>query len=151
MTIVNLTRKVLPKISAIPQKNIDSVRSMPEMVLSRMINDGAKNIVHCDMNQSIAAIIAPDKINTIYTDALNGCNAVNIIARMNDKKSFVSIMSHYVPTNTDGQISAIDKSLKSLGTELLKNHLSTCVVEDIKNDKLEVIDEIVSLFEKMNR
>jgi len=55
MTIVNLTRKVLPKISAIPQKNIDSVRSMPEMVLSRMINDGAKNIVHCDMNQSIAA------------------------------------------------------------------------------------------------
>lgn len=49
------------------------------------------------------------------------------------------------------QISAIDKSLKSLGTELLKNHLSTCVVEDIKNDKLEVIDEVVSLFERMNR
>lgn len=49
------------------------------------------------------------------------------------------------------QISAVDKSLKSLGTELLKEHLSTCVVEDIKNDKLEVIDEVVSLFEKMNR
>lgn len=49
------------------------------------------------------------------------------------------------------QISAIDKSLKSLGTELLKSHLSTCVVEDIKNDKLEVIDEVISLFDKMNR
>lgn len=49
------------------------------------------------------------------------------------------------------QISAIDKSLKSLGTELLKEHLSTCVVEDIKNDNLEVIDEVISLFERMNR
>ncbi len=49
------------------------------------------------------------------------------------------------------QISAIDKSLKSLGTELLKEHLSSCVVEDIKNDKLEVIDEVVALFERMNR
>lgn len=123
MTIVNLTRKVLPKISAIPKKNIDSVRSMPEMVLSRMINDGAKNIVHCDMNQSIAAIIAPDKINTIYTDALNGCNAVNIIARMNDKKSFVSIMSHYVPTNTDGQISAIDKQLQTYTPHIDKTYV----------------------------
>lgn len=49
------------------------------------------------------------------------------------------------------QISAINKSLKSLGNEIMKSHLSTCVVEDIKNDKLEVIDEVVSLFEKMNR
>lgn len=44
------------------------------------------------------------------------------------------------------QISAIDKSLKSLGKEVLKNYLSTCVVNDIKNDKLEVINEIVELF-----
>lgn len=49
------------------------------------------------------------------------------------------------------QISAIDKSLKSLGNEILRSHLSSCVVEDIKNDRLEVIDEVVSLFEKMNR
>lgn len=48
------------------------------------------------------------------------------------------------------QISAIDKSLKSLGNEILKSHLSTCVVADIKNDNLEVIDEIVSLFDKLN-
>ena len=49
------------------------------------------------------------------------------------------------------QISAINKSLKSLGNEIMKSHLNTCVVEDIKNNKLEVIDEVVSLFEKMNR
>lgn len=49
------------------------------------------------------------------------------------------------------QISAINKSLKSLGNEIMRNHLNSCVVEDIKNNKLEVIDEVVSLFEKMNR
>lgn len=49
------------------------------------------------------------------------------------------------------QISAIDKSLKSLGNEILKSHLSTCVVADIKKDNLSVIDEVVSLFEKLNK
>jgi DNA-binding FrmR family transcriptional regulator len=49
------------------------------------------------------------------------------------------------------QISAVNKSLKSLGNEMLKNHLATCVVEDIKNDNLNVIDDIVDLFGKLNK
>ena len=49
------------------------------------------------------------------------------------------------------QISAINKSLKSLGNEMLKSHLSTCVVDDIKNNKLEVIDDVVDLFRKLNQ
>lgn len=49
------------------------------------------------------------------------------------------------------QISAIDKSLKSLGNEILKSHLSTCVVNDLKNNNLEIIDEIISLFDKLNK
>lgn len=48
------------------------------------------------------------------------------------------------------QISAIDKSLKSLGSEILKSHLSTCVVEDIKNDQLEIIDEVMELIKRLN-
>lgn len=48
------------------------------------------------------------------------------------------------------QVSAIDKSLKSMAKEVLKNHLSTCVVEDIKNDKLEVIDEVMDLIKKLD-
>ena len=47
------------------------------------------------------------------------------------------------------QISAITKSLKSLGSEMLKSHLSTCVVDDIKNNKLEVIDDVMELFRKL--
>lgn len=48
------------------------------------------------------------------------------------------------------QISAINKSLKSLGNEILKNHLNTCVVNDIKNNKLEVMDEVMDLFSRLN-
>ena len=48
------------------------------------------------------------------------------------------------------QISAINKSLKSLGEEILKNHLETCVTRDIKNDKTEVIDEVMDLIRRFN-
>ena len=47
------------------------------------------------------------------------------------------------------QLLAINKSIKSLGTDILKGHLSTCVVEDIKNNKLEVIDEVMELIGRL--
>lgn len=111
-SVVNLTRKVLPKLSSIPKKNIEAVNTMPEMVLNKMIREGDKSIVHCDMNHSVGAIISPDGINTIYTDALAGCNSVNIITKLKDNR-FVSILSHYVPTNIEGQLNAIRKQLQT--------------------------------------
>ena len=45
---------------------------------------------------------------------------------------------------------AITKSLKSLGTEMLKNHLQTCIVNELKNDNLSAIDDVISLFDKLN-
>lgn len=48
------------------------------------------------------------------------------------------------------QISAVDQSLKSLGSRILKNHLETCVVNDIKNDNLEIIDEVMDLISKLD-
>lgn len=48
------------------------------------------------------------------------------------------------------QISAIEKSLKSVGNQILKSHLSTCVVRDIKNDKLEILDEVMELIKKLD-
>lgn len=47
------------------------------------------------------------------------------------------------------QISAIINSLRSMSNELLKSHLATCVVDEIKKDNLEVIDEVVNLFNKI--
>ena len=48
------------------------------------------------------------------------------------------------------QISAINKSLNSLCTEMLKNHLQTCIVDELKNDNLSAIDDVISLFDKLN-
>ena len=47
------------------------------------------------------------------------------------------------------QISAVVNSLRSMSNELLKSHLSTCVVDEIKKDNLDVIDDVVSLFNKI--
>lgn len=47
------------------------------------------------------------------------------------------------------QIAAVTKSLKSLGQELLENHMKTCMVNDIKNNNLESIDEVMELFRKL--
>ena len=48
------------------------------------------------------------------------------------------------------QLLAINKSIKSLSTDILRGHLSTCVVEDIKNDKLEVINEVMELIGRLD-
>lgn len=47
------------------------------------------------------------------------------------------------------QIAAVTKSLKSLGQELLENHMKTCMVNDIKNNNLDSIDEVMDLFRKL--
>lgn len=48
------------------------------------------------------------------------------------------------------QLLAINKSLKSLSNDILKNHLSTCVVDKIQNGDLEVIDEVMELVSRLN-
>ena len=47
------------------------------------------------------------------------------------------------------QLSAVNNSLKSVGTKLLKNHLETCVVNDIKNDNLDILDDVMDLFSRL--
>ena len=47
------------------------------------------------------------------------------------------------------QISAVTNALKNLGIEVLLNHMKTCMVEDIKNEKLESIDEVIKLTKRM--
>lgn len=44
------------------------------------------------------------------------------------------------------QIASITNALKSLGTEILKSHMKTCMVEDVKNGNLDVVDDVIDLF-----
>lgn len=46
------------------------------------------------------------------------------------------------------QLSAIDRSIKSLADVILEDHMKSCLVEDIKNNNTEAVDEILDLFKK---
>ena len=48
------------------------------------------------------------------------------------------------------QLLIINKSIKSVSNEIFKNHLSTCVVRDIKNDDPKIIDKVMKLIERLN-
>ena len=47
------------------------------------------------------------------------------------------------------QVASTTNALKSLGNEILKSHMKTCMVQDINDGKMEVIDDIVDLFGKI--
>lgn len=47
------------------------------------------------------------------------------------------------------QVASATNALKSLGNEILKSHMKSCMVEDIENGNLEVIDDILDLFGKI--
>ena len=46
------------------------------------------------------------------------------------------------------QLSAVDKSIKSLANLMLDAHIHTCLVENVQAGNLEVVDEIVDLFKR---
>ncbi|MBQ7040420.1 MAG: metal-sensing transcriptional repressor [Clostridia bacterium] len=47
------------------------------------------------------------------------------------------------------QVSAINAALNAFNKELLKNHIKTCVVTDIKEGKEEIVDELVLTLQKL--
>lgn len=47
------------------------------------------------------------------------------------------------------QVSAVNKALNSFNKVLLANHVRTCVAENIRNGNDEIIDELVSLLQKL--
>ncbi len=46
------------------------------------------------------------------------------------------------------QLSAVDKSIKSLANSILDEHLHSCVLENIKNGDEKALDEIIDLFKR---
>ena len=46
------------------------------------------------------------------------------------------------------QLSAVNKSIKSLANTILDEHMHSCLVHSIKDGNLEAIDEIVDLFKR---
>ncbi|MGF6375323.1 DNA-binding FrmR family transcriptional regulator [Clostridiales Family XIII bacterium PM5-7] len=49
------------------------------------------------------------------------------------------------------QVNAITAALNGFNKQLLSAHIQSCVVEDIKNDNLETVDELCSVLQKLMR
>ena len=47
------------------------------------------------------------------------------------------------------QVSAVQAALNSFSKELLSSHIHTCVVQDIKDGKDEVVDELCEVVKKL--
>ena len=47
------------------------------------------------------------------------------------------------------QVSAIQSALNAFSRELLSNHIHTCVVQDIQNGRLEVVDDLLVTIQKL--
>ena len=47
------------------------------------------------------------------------------------------------------QVSAISSALASFNKELLSSHIKSCVLEDVKNDKTETLDELVEVLGRL--
>jgi CsoR family transcriptional regulator, copper-sensing transcriptional repressor len=47
------------------------------------------------------------------------------------------------------QVAAVESALQSFGYIILQNHLETCVVEEIKKDNTQILDEALDLIKKL--
>lgn len=47
------------------------------------------------------------------------------------------------------QVSAAQAALNSFSKELLDNHIRTCVVRDVQNGNLEVLDDLMNTIQKL--
>ena len=47
------------------------------------------------------------------------------------------------------QVSAIQSALSAFSRELLNSHIHTCVVQDIQNGHLEVVDDLLVTIQKL--
>ena len=47
------------------------------------------------------------------------------------------------------QIASTTNALKSLGNEILKSHMKSCMIEEINDGNLDAIDDVFALFGKL--
>lgn len=47
------------------------------------------------------------------------------------------------------QVSAVQAAISAFSKELLSNHIKSCVISDIKNDKYESADELAEIVAKL--
>ena len=86
-----------------------------------------------------------DKAGKEYKSLL--CRLNRIEGQVRGAKSMVEEDRYCVDILT--QVSAIQSALNAFNKELLSQHIRTCVVDDIRAGKDEVVDELVHTLQKL--
>ncbi|MDD3594682.1 MAG: hypothetical protein PHX18_08670 [Candidatus Gastranaerophilales bacterium] len=151
MSILNLTRKVLPLVVSDKSINQANVRKIPEMILHGLAKNSSKNIVPVSMNRCAAARVTPNGVHTIFTDGLNGCNAVGLVAKGKDGLP-IAILSHYTPLqkSRELQLAAWAKQLETyrpyIDTRVKPNIFYNIPAETAQNNSS--VNQMNELFNK---
>ena len=105
MAIEKITPKLLTEIS-----NIKQIEP-PEKSLINAARNGAKDIIEVGMFEEKFVDIIPQKIKTLFTFGLRGCQVVSVIATAKNGNP-VAILSHYPPMSLNVQCLGLEKILK---------------------------------------
>lgn len=80
-----------------------------------------------------------------YKDLVNRLNRIE--GQVRGIKKMLENDAYCVDVLT--QVSAVSAALNSFNKVLLGNHIRTCVADDIRNGNDEIIDELVTLLQKL--
>lgn len=80
-----------------------------------------------------------------YRDLINRLSRIE--GQVRGVKGMVENESYCVDILT--QVSAIQSALNSFNKKLLENHIKTCVVDDIRAGKDEVVDELLNTLQRL--
>ena len=72
-----------------------------------------------------------------------------VIGQLNGVKSMIDDNRYCGDVLT--QLAAAESAVHSVSAIMLRNHLETCVVEQIERGNTEVIDEVMQLLKKFSR
>ncbi|MBO4989172.1 MAG: metal-sensing transcriptional repressor [Clostridia bacterium] len=96
-----------------------------------------KNCSHCSPKKKLRS---DEEKKMLLTRTRKIAGQMNGIARMIEEDRYCDDILI--------QLSAIDKSIKSLANVILENHMNTCLVENIQNGNTQIVGEIVDLFKR---
>ena len=74
------------------------------------------------------------------------CRCNRVIGQLNGIKAMVDEDRYCGDVLT--QLAAVESAVKAISREVMRDHLETCVVEDIRDGDTAVIDELMRLFKK---
>lgn len=93
----------------------------------------------CERHKNVARSEEELKDLKVRLNRLNG--QINGISKMLDDNRYCGDILI--------QVAAVESALQSIGYILLKTHMETCVVDDIKNGKTDSLEDAINLFKKL--